>query len=219
MGEGCDRGCRTFRVPCVVSIETPIHGIESGSAPLTQIIRKEIPRDTTFEPRAWQPTRRPPGYVPYIVDNLWEWTRPEGMPNRRHSVFAAPRPETIQVEGEPFRVKIESEACIAQIELEDARGHRDCKNLSRLVLKLLGRDWPTLPVQDRAQLAPLWMPCLTAEEVDQILSDSPLAEHKDELSKALTFWADARQVKLDNPLPFPDGEVFFEAESWRLGEL
>jgi hypothetical protein len=38
-------------------------------------------------------TRRPPSNVPYIVDNLWEWKRPEGYPNRRYSVFCSPSPE------------------------------------------------------------------------------------------------------------------------------
>jgi hypothetical protein len=41
-------------------------------------------------------TRRPPGNVPYVVDNLWEWVREKDYPeypNRRQSKFASPTPE------------------------------------------------------------------------------------------------------------------------------
>ena len=38
-------------------------------------------------------TSRPPGNVPYYVDNIWEWLRPEGAPSRRKAAFASPTPE------------------------------------------------------------------------------------------------------------------------------
>ena len=183
---------------------------------MTQIVRKETRREGTFEVRGWKPTRRPPGYVPYIVDNLWEWTRPEGMPNRRHSVFAAPNPESIEVGGEPFRVVIEGPACIAQIEENDAKNDQDCKGLARLVLKLLGKDWPSLSLEDKFQLAPLWAPCLTHEEVESILTAGPLADFKEEIASNVTFWQKAKKVEWGDKLPYECGEVFFEADTWRL---
>ena len=36
---------------------------------------------------------RPPVSVPNVVDNLWEWARPERFPSRRFAVFASPSPE------------------------------------------------------------------------------------------------------------------------------
>jgi len=38
-------------------------------------------------------TIRIPSSVPYVVDNLWEWLRPVGMPSLRHAVYASPAPE------------------------------------------------------------------------------------------------------------------------------
>ncbi len=34
---------------------------------------------------------RPPVSVPNVVDNLWEWTRPEEFPSRRFAAFASPK--------------------------------------------------------------------------------------------------------------------------------
>jgi len=37
---------------------------------------------------------RPPVSVPNLVDNLWEWARPEHFPSRRFAIFASPSPES-----------------------------------------------------------------------------------------------------------------------------
>lgn len=41
----------------------------------------------TYKPHA---TVRPPGNIPYVVVNLWEWKRPLAFPNRRFSAFDSP---------------------------------------------------------------------------------------------------------------------------------
>jgi hypothetical protein len=38
-------------------------------------------------------TRRVPSNVPFVVDNLWEYLRPEHLPSRRHAIYASPTPE------------------------------------------------------------------------------------------------------------------------------
>jgi hypothetical protein len=54
------------------------------------IYRREQTNSNSLDIRFRQTTRRPPGNIPYIVDNLWEWMRPDSFPCRRHSVFASP---------------------------------------------------------------------------------------------------------------------------------
>lgn len=39
------------------------------------------------------PGRRLPSNIPYLVDNLLEFARPQEKPSRRHSVYASPTPE------------------------------------------------------------------------------------------------------------------------------
>jgi len=104
-------------------------------------------------------TRRPPGNVPYVVDNLWEWVRPETYPDRRKSKFASPKAEQalrsaglladclestgvseeeIASSGLPdeclkhvFRVEFVRDPVIAQLlGVEDARYHPDCQRVS-----------------------------------------------------------------------------------------
>ena len=68
------------------------------------------------------PTRRQPGNVPYLVDNLWAWTRPEGYPDRRQSAYASPTPEQAKasaLEKDPtaYRVAFQGDYTLAQLAL------------------------------------------------------------------------------------------------------
>lgn len=47
----------------------------------------------------YQRTMRPPGNVPYVVDNLWEWKRPERCADRRRSAFGSPRADLARKSG------------------------------------------------------------------------------------------------------------------------
>jgi hypothetical protein len=75
--------------------------------------------DPTTKLNGPKKTMRPPGNVPYVVDNLWEWKRPKGYPNRRCSVFANPDPETAGKSGAAggtvFRVEFEGEFNLCQL--------------------------------------------------------------------------------------------------------
>lgn len=189
--------------------------------PTNSIFRKEKSDATTFEQRGRMSTRRKPGYVPYVVDNLWAWTQPDGFPDRRHAAFASPRVELIEVSGTPYRVNIDGNRyhCIAQIEKDDAKKHQDCEELPKLLFKLLGDEWRSSKIADKTNAGQLWMPCLLKEEVETVFRESELAPHREEVFAAVTYWKNARLVSLDGDLPYPDGEIFFEADSWHLSEL
>ena len=89
-----------------------------------------------------RPTRRAPGNVPYLIDNLWEWMRPERMPNRRHAVFASPTANlAMEGAGAPAGnetnvgiVEFVGVANVAQVSVSDARMHPDVRTLRNVVL-------------------------------------------------------------------------------------
>lgn len=173
-----------------------------------------------YRPR---PTRRAPGNVPYIVDNLWEWRRPHKMPSRRHCVCVSPHPElAARAGGTPggrvFRVEV-SGARMAQIPQYDAREHPDVvgeRSLARFILRLLGQDWLDGPAETKMPEALLWTPCLAQAEVEKVFISERLVSVRDNVWDAIHFWNDARPIMPGSEWPFPDGEIFFEAKSWML---
>jgi len=186
-----------------------------------EIFRAEKLNAERGNPRKRLLTRRAPGNVPYVVDNLWEWKRPEGFPNRRYSVFASPSGqlanEAAQHAEHLYRVEIHGDCRIAQIEEPDAKEHPDCRNLKRLLVPFLyERGWMEEPMEKKRAIAVLWAPCLEKEEVESIFSVEPLREIRDALWGAITIWDGARIVDPSKELPFPKGEVFFEADEWFL---
>lgn len=165
-------------------------------------------------------TRRVPGNVPYIVDNLWEWRRPENMPSRRHCVCASPKPELAAKasgvkDGRLFLVEVEG-AVMAQAPQWDVRDHPDVKTLPRLLLEKLGRSWVNGPAKEKTPEALLWSPCLTQEEVEEVFASESLTAIRETICDAIQFWNDTRSVTPNSEWPFPDGEIFFEAKSWTL---
>ncbi len=173
-------------------------------------------------PRA---TRRAPGNVPYVVDNLWAWKRPEGFPCRRHSVFCSPTPELAlaaggAVGGRVFTVDAGNQAKLAQVRQRDARFHPEASgdaNLAKLLLRLLDRGWADGPLEAKQSIAVLWAPCLERAEVERLFELPPLAAVRERMWQAIKFWDEARLVQ-GTEWPFPEGEVFFEAESWEFHE-
>ena len=167
-------------------------------------------------------SRRPPGNVPYVVDNLWEWKRPEGFPNRRHSLFASPKPELARKyaqdgdNGVIYAVEPLGECLLAQIKEEDARCHEDVRKLPKTLIRLLGEGWTDKPVEEKGPVAVLWTPCLLKEEVDGLFRKSPLALIREEIWDSITFWETAKVFALGNPLPFGEGEIFLETSEFLL---
>jgi len=67
----------------------------------------------------YRDTMRPPGNIPYIVDNLWEWQRPDEYPNRRFSAYGSPN-QSLALKSGPkngtaFFVEFLGEHKIAQL--------------------------------------------------------------------------------------------------------
>lgn len=166
------------------------------------------------------PTRRAPGNVPYIVDNLWEWKRPKDMPSRRHCVCASPQSELAAQaggahSGRVFSVKV-TNARTAQIPQVDARYHPEVKTLPRLLLRHLEQPWVDGPAKMKMPESLLWTPCLSQSEVEELFKTEKLSPFRDEIWSAINFWDDARPVRPGADWPFEQGEIFFEAESWEL---
>lgn len=161
-------------------------------------------------------TRRAPLNVPYLVDNLWEWARPEGYPNRRYSIFAAPSrktaAESAYVPDAIYKVcsLTPSKAPIVQIPgIEDAKFHQDCRELQRKLLELLGREkWTEMAMWEKKELAPLWSPCLLKEEVEALMPP----EIQEEMLNAVTLWKGVKLLTFDGGLADEVGEVFIEAD-------
>lgn len=161
-------------------------------------------------------TRRAPLNVPYIVDNLWEWARPQGYPNRRYSIFAVPSPKTAAESAHVPHAIYEvcsmtpPETPIAQIRgVEDAKRHPDCKSLPRKLLQLLGMEkWTEMAMWEKRELAPLWSPCLLKEEMEALMPPGI----REEMLGAVTLWKDVQLLTLDGDLADEVGEVFIEAD-------
>ena len=167
-------------------------------------------------------TKRAPENVPYIVDNLWEWKRPEEYPNRRYSVFAAPSPESAAASATNasrlYTVSLPADARIVQIRgISDAKLHRDCKHLPRKLMALLYKEgWTEKSADEKRLLSPLWAPCLSKEEVESLFTLEPLASIRKEMWCSVSFWEDVGLLESVDNLADNVGEIFFEAGEWTL---
>lgn len=178
-----------------------------------------------FYPRS---TRRVPGNVPYLVDNLWEWLRPAHMPNRRFAAFASPTPElalaSLSGPGVAFRVELLGDfyaTKLAQLQnspvnphSQDAKFHRDCRALPRLLHDQLGHEFIAAGLKERQSIAALWTPCLAAGDVANLfISDARLLQIRRLLSESLGYWDDVELLGSPDFIPDPEGELLFEYPS------
>lgn len=160
------------------------------------------------------PGTRLPANVPYLVDNLWEFTRPHSMPSRRKSVYASPTP-ALALDG-AAGVKQPQDGFIAcrvecryppkafQLSVADARYHDDVKILQKTVhAKLAGMS--AAGPQGKLALAPLFVPGMTRDELQVAMEESvALRDLVVELAALVTIWKDTPDVEA--------GEVFFEID-------
>jgi hypothetical protein len=164
-------------------------------------------------------TMRVPGNVPYIVDNLWEWTRPNNYPSRRFSAFASPKPEiAIKLVGEgvtAYKVELPKPYLVCQLKVNknynviDSRYYPECKSLGGLVISLLGKSFHQLDIVNKKEIGLLWMPCLNKEEIELVFDESSmLRKIKDQLKSSVAYWDN---VQLCSPEEINgEGEIFFE---------
>lgn len=161
-------------------------------------------------------TSRPPGNVPYVVDNLWEWMRPEHFPCRRQAVFASPSAELALKSGAQgahvYEVEFAGEFIGAQtVGLEDSKFHPECRTLRRLLLDKLKQPWVDAGMDEKALPGRLWMPCLKKAEVQLVLD---MGEQQGfwsvaEIAEAVRYWDTIQKIEDPDILPDPCGEVFF----------
>lgn len=171
----------------------------------------------------YRQTMRPPGNVAYIINNLWEWKRPESYPNRRYSVFASPSVDRALQSAEKnaiaYKVSIIGNYKMCQLkDIEDSKYHPDCKKLRKLLFKKLGQQWIDGGLDSKSDAGRLWMPCLRKEEVDALFEKiDVLKKIRREIYNAITYWDDVLLVKPGEPLSDHKGEIFFEAfDGYRL---
>ncbi|MBM9536745.1 hypothetical protein [Desulfobulbus alkaliphilus] len=92
------------------------------------VVLRDEQKDLLFSSKE---TMRPPGNVPYIVDNLWEWQRPLTFPCRRFSAYASPTPELAlqsgPKNGKVFRLEFLDLPKIAHLKgYADSKYHPEC---------------------------------------------------------------------------------------------
>jgi len=159
-------------------------------------------------------TARPPGNVPYVVDNLWEWARPSHMPCRRFAVYASSSPTLALTSGaadsRAFRVELPGRFKAAQLlSNTDSKYHPECRGLRRWLIKQLGQSWIEESALARHALAPLWMPCLESAETDEVLKGADKLDSR-ALAQEIHYWQDVRLIKTTDDIDPEAGEVFFE---------
>lgn len=159
-------------------------------------------------------TKRAPSNVPYVVDNIWEWLRPDNMPTRRLTVCASPFKELALKYATSndllCSIRFAGDANVVQIsQYQDAKLHPDVKKLPRLITKYLGQNWLDSAIDDKQLYGQLFIPLLSSEEVSTILSTPELLDLKEQLLKLSTFWQDVHHVSSNYQLT--DGELFFYA--------
>lgn len=155
--------------------------------------------------------RRLPANIPYLVDNLWELARPDGLPSRRHAVYASPTPElalqnacAAGLARDNYlvcRLEFDAAPPMIQLSVADARLHGDVANLQREVNRLLGRRADD-SLADKLALAPLFLPGIGKQELRAAMDADPAL---DALARAA-----AAQVTLWSDRAAADGEFFFE---------
>jgi hypothetical protein len=161
-------------------------------------------------------TMRPPGNVPYIVDNLWEWKRPKKYPSRRYSVFASPRPELAKnlspEGGKVYHVDVKGKYKLCQvIGYMDSKFHPECKTLKKLILDKLGRDWVEGNLSEKEELGRLWIPCLKKDDMNFLFGNNrKLREIRDGVYNSINYWDNVVMVKNNTTFPDEEGELFFE---------
>ena len=160
-------------------------------------------------------TKRAPSNVPYLVDNIWEWLRPDTMPTRRLTVCASPFKELALKYATSkdllCTIRFAGKANVVQIsQYQDAKLHPDVKKLPRTITKYLGQNWLDSDLTNKQTYGQLFIPLLSSEEVSSILNTPELLNLKEQLINTSTFWQDVNHVNGDYQLT--DGELFFYAD-------
>jgi hypothetical protein len=158
---------------------------------------------------------RPPMNVPFVVDNLWEWTRPEGHPSRRTGCFACPTPSAA-LKSQPANQKsyvrrlasLPHGWMITQHILEDAKFDPDVRSLPKYLRRAFGPEWFGIPMAQKQPECLLFCPVLSKDEVQQIIDASKILNATD-LASQVTYWNRVRLCRFGEDKISPEGEIFF----------
>ncbi len=175
--------------------------------------------NTTDTLHEYRTTMRPPGNVPYVVDNLWEWKRPDNFPCRRIAVFANQQMDLAKKsgpdEGIVYRVEFNERFKLCVVKgYQDSKYHPDCKKLKKALFSsdFLGKDWLN-DRKEKNEIGKLWIPCLTKDEINSLVkNNNRLKEIKEKIYDAITYWDSVELIGKGMDSPDPEGELFFEAE-------
>jgi hypothetical protein len=160
---------------------------------------------------------RPPLKVPYVVDNLWEWVRPEKFPCRRFAAFASPQIQLAREQGakeaKVYRVEFRGNYTIAQLKgYRNAKHHPDCISLPIFLFEKLGDGWLRSSLESKNEIGRLWIPTLSKAEVESLFREVPaLGALRESLRTSIRFWEDVELIEEESREVDPEGELFFEA--------
>ena len=169
---------------------------------------------TSGEPQRPRDSVRLPSNVSYVVDNLWEYLRPDHMPSRRHAIYASPTPAlalrcaTPSGSSDPLRVYevvIDGPFRMVQLQIEDARHHRDIaaavKTLQKVIPAMLSAS-----LEERQVASLLFMPGCSKSDWVHAVEQAPVAADFSAAACAQsTFWNEVTTEPTDVA-----GELFFQ---------
>jgi hypothetical protein len=160
-------------------------------------------------------TLRPPSNVPYLVDNLWEWSRPPEFPSRRSACFASATAEAALNSQNPAQesfvhrlVGLPPDWLIAQHAFEDAKFDLDVRGLQAYVRQALSWEWFGKSIDQKQPEALLFCPTLAGDEVQRTIEYSEFLD-ADELKARVTFWTRVKLLRFGTDQLSLKGEVFF----------
>lgn len=174
-----------------------------------------------------QNTKRIPSNIPYLIDNIWEYLRPEIMPSRRFSAYASPTKELALENASAYTetgyiVKevlfLNDNYKIAHIPISDAKYHSDINKIKKIVLDHLGKEFSDLSVIEKSKHCALFLPTIDKIELEHYFSETN--ENKELLLKikeVSVFWSEAKITPQNH-----NGELFFELQencSYKLNPL
>ena len=182
-------------------------------------IYRAVPKKGFDEKKEYTPqmTKRIPSNVPYIIDNIWEFLRPDNMPSRRFSAYASPTPElalrnasSIGINPEDYIVcKVvfnQEKMKIAHINVEDARYHQDISTIMRHVIQSLGKEFSNMSINEKIEHSALFLPAISKEESETYFNRNEKSKILlNEIREISTFWKDASHTLQNH-----NGELFFE---------
>jgi hypothetical protein len=152
--------------------------------------------------------------VPYVVDNVWEWLRPDYYPSRRHAAYASSTPElALQNASSVGNNQADYIVCeltmnnkdvaLAHIPVTDARLHKDIGKIQRHIASYLGKDFSNLSFKEKMEHAVLYLPSMSQHELNEYFIQHPILAN--DLKNISTFWQEAESSPQNH-----DGELFFE---------